>query len=320
MGTLSVRHSRGQAIGQVWDGVSAGFAAVTGCREWQDVKQSFGVEVARETITECSAKNCGLSNSRGRRHAAFCKIGTDKVRYVLPWVRVAEVTVGDAFGWHVHTHFLLFLPAGTTDEQLGVLYDSMWVRWADGSARAGLDGALRVNDCHFFEGDVADVLGSYVTKGVYSAGEKAGLEMARGDLKSARFGNRSPFQVLRDVVLPGEDLSEVDADAALWAEFEQGSHGRRQMLWAYGAREVLGLGVEKTDEEIADEETGTVEDALLELPGESIWPIVAIPGRRASLLEAAEVGGFAAATRLLDSWGVAWTLPRLSSWDVGPPL
>lgn len=320
MGTLSVRHDLGHSITEVWDGVSVGFDAVTACRDWQDEKERYGVEVSRETITTCAAKSCGQDSARGRRHAAFCKVGTDRVKYVLPWVRVAEVTVGDAFGWHVHTHFLLFLPAGTTDGQLWALYDSMWVRWAAGAAKAGLDDALRVNDCHFFEGDVAEVLGSYVTKGVYSAGEKAGLEMARGDLKSGRFGNRSPFEVLRDVVLPGEDLSHVVDDAALWAEFERGSHGRRQMLWAHGARELLGLDVEKSDEEIAAEETGTLEDALLDLPGESVWPVVGVPGRRASLLEAAEVGGFAAAAQLLDSWGVAWSLPRVSSWDTGPPL
>jgi len=59
---------------------------------------------------------------------------------------------------------------------------------------------------------------------------------------------------------------------------------------------------EQTDDEIADEELGG-DELLLLMPGSwrELWQT---PDRVCGLLEAAELGGFTAASALLDSW--AW--------------
>ncbi len=45
-----------------------------------------------------------------------------------------------------------------------------------------------------------------------------------------------------------------------------------------------------------------------------------LPDRVCGLLEAAELGGFAAATFLLDSWGMAWLPGKAAApWPAPPP-
>ena len=88
--------------------------------------------------------------------------------------------------------------------------------------------------------------------------------------------------------------------------------GRRDLrAWA-------GLGDEQTDEEIAEEEPGG-EELLLLMP-ESWRELRQLPERVCGLLEAAELGGFAAATSLLDFWGLAWSPGKAAPpWPARPP-
>jgi hypothetical protein len=73
--------------------------------------------------------------------------------------------------------------------------------------------------------------------------------------KKGRGAHLTPFQLLGLVV----DTGDV-APLTLFREFAEVFKGRRQLVWSRGLREVLGVGVEKSDEEIADEVTA---DAVL---------------------------------------------------------
>lgn len=315
--TFTVKHSAKHSAVEVWDAVQAGHHAITSGRAHTAEKAALGVEVSRETITTCPAKTCGTDTAHGRRHAKFCKIGTDKVKHVLPWLRLVEVTTGDA-GWHVHQHMLVFLPPGTDLDSAEDLYDDWHGRWVDGAASVGLHGSLKVNRIELI--DSAKALADYFTKNTYggpgvvtekalkaskaAAGTSLGFELARGDLKQARFGNRNAMELLRDVV-----ADPRRTDLALWIEFEQASVGRRQMTWAHGARLLLALTEEeRTDEEIADEETGTADDAVAVIPTSVYRAQVARRRRRAALLEAVE-RSTSEALALLDAWGVEWMPP-----------
>jgi len=101
----------------------------------------------------------------------------------------------------------------------------------------------------------------------------AALEVARGDLKDARMGNRTPFAVLRGLVEvhhtgdlgPTRTLRDVRRDEALWAEWERGSKGRRQIAWTPGLRaELLADEPELTDEQIAEQDQGGEDVALID--------------------------------------------------------
>lgn len=309
MMTFTMKHASGDRLSDLWDALQKGWHSITAGRVHQAEKAVYGVETSRTLITECSAKSCGRDDHHGRRHSARCKIGSYLVKHVLPWLRLAEITHGAA-GWHVHVHAVVFLAAGVTDLQLQGLYVKWWSRWNSGLVAAGVDGSLMVNTAKFFEGrEVHKDVGNYVTKNTYSAGDLAGLEVGRSDLKSARFGNRTPFQILRDFVLQTDGPQNVERDAALWAVFEEASHKRRQMTWAHGARAILGLDdVEQTDDEIAAEEMGSADDALLSIPQDSWKAMIRVAGRRADLLDLAESpdGSLEKIGALLDEWGTEW--------------
>lgn len=281
--TFTVRHHAKHTLATVWDAVQAAHAAMTSGRAYQADKARLGVATTRVVAS-------------GARKGQT--VPTD----VLPWLRVVEVTQG-ANGWHVHQHMLVFLPAGTSKNTLADLYGAWHGRWSLGARSAGLDGSLMVNVAKFV--DSSGGIGSYVTKNTYTPAEVAGLEVARGDLKVARFGNRSAMQLLRDVV-----DGSTGADRALWAEFETVSAGRRQMTWAGGARDLLNLGAERDDEQIAAEEVGSGADAVCLVDPKDYRTGIALVGRRATLLDALEVSP-AAAFDLLDRWGVPYRLPSL---------
>ena len=334
--TYTVRHDLSMSASEVWDAVQAGHHAITSGRAHQGEKERMGVP-SPEIVTECdfttphdervvcpvaacgqdsvkgrrhAARNCGDGEltKRARRHARTCRLGKP-VSFVLPWMRFVEVTLGDN-GWHVHQHMLVFLEADTTDRDRDDLYAIWWARWRDGSAAVGLDGALMVNHAQWVDSprDVA----RYVTKGIfevvpekYTPAERAAFEVARGDLKTGRFGNRSSMELLRDLV-----MNRDPSDLSLWLDFEKASKGRRQMTWAHGARALLLPDVEElTDEEIAEQELGSEVDAVADLRLSSFRRDVLEPlGRRAELLEAVEADP-ALALALLEEWGVEWRVP-----------
>lgn len=273
MATFTVRHNSAQSAREVWDAVAVGWTGVTTGDRWQDTKVRFGVPAVR-VLKSGPRKGERVSSS------------------ILPWVRVAEVTHGDN-GWHVHLHVVLFLPSHVSDDGLADLYGGMWSRWNAALVAAGYDGGLQVNTAAFMTGrEVAKRLSEYVTKNTYTGASSAlALEITRGDLKAGRFGNRSAMGILADVAV-NSDMPDDDPtkrrDLALWHEYEQASAGRRQMTWAVGARDLLGLGAEVEDKDIAAEEVGTEDDAVVVLPGDSWAMLRTRPGRRAALLEAVE--------------------------------
>ena len=65
-----------------------------------------------------------------------------------------------------------------------------------------------------------------------------------------------------------------------------------------------GLGRERTDEEIAADETGG--DDLIALDGDT-WSWLERAGRATELLDVAETGGMAGATAWLDARGLGWS-------------
>ena len=93
-------------------------------------------------------------------------------------------------------------------------------------------------------------------------------------------------------------------DCELSLTGEKVSPNRRQPTWSHNLPEWAGLHVERTDEEIAQEDMHG--DDQLVIPAES-WPTVR--AELADLLDTAESGGAAAARRWLESRGLHWIAP-----------
>lgn len=229
--TLTMRHRLGQRLADLWDSLSYGWSKVTSGRAWERDCNLYGEWLPREVKGEV-------------RHG-----------HRINFVKAVEVTNG-ANGWHVHIHALLFVRDGVTDDDVALLSQSIYGRWANALQRKGLSSPTPENgiDTRLVRRGDSHALGDYFTKNVYVGrvdSEGAGWELAGGQGKTARGANRTPFQILADVVT----LGDAD-DLALWWEWEKASTGRRQITWSRGLRYVLQLGVEMTDEEIAEDELG----------------------------------------------------------------
>jgi len=240
--TLTMRHRKGQSLASLWDAVSDAWHAATSGAGWTLDQDTYGAPFTRRV-------------NSGRRRGEFV------TRDRIPTIRVVEVTHGSA-GWHVHVHALLLFGSRASAGQVGRVGASMFGRWSGSLVRGGFDAPTFTHglDARRLEGSPAAALGEYFTKAQYSAS----MEVTRADLKDAKYGNRTPFSVLRGLVevhktgdLGTRTIGDVDQDEALWSEWEAGSKGRRQVAWTPGLRSMLLPDeAELTDEAIADLELG----------------------------------------------------------------
>lgn len=243
--TLTMRHRDGQSLRSLWDALSKAWNGVTKGRPWKRASERYGIE---------------------------------------GFTRVVETTHGE-HGWHVHVHVAVFLRADVTAKDVDDLGCEMFQSWRAALIRNGMDAPIARSgglDAKLWDGE-SSVMADYFTKAEYASDvSKAALELARGDLKQARGGNRTPFQILSDLVSFG-----LADDVDLWIEWEKGSKGRRQLTWSRGLREKLLATIEKTDEELASEELGSAVDDLVEIPAAGVRMLVDLQ-LHALVLEVAE--------------------------------
>lgn len=235
----------------------------------------------------------------------------DKEYDRLGFTRAFETTWGKENGWHPHLHVLLYLGRPIDTEECLRLVNLLFDVYQRGLERSGYT-------CSYVRGvhaevattrrDADVVLGKYLTK--------IASEVTRQDKKVANGGRFTPFDLLREAVEQG------NADCLdRWHEYEQATFGTKLLTWSGRRKEradirtLAGLRRERTDQEIADDELG--DPIALVIPAEEwrgVW------WRRMALVEAAELGGAAAAVDWLTERGIRWELPvdRGQAWKPDP--
>lgn len=235
----------------------------------------------------------------GSRWAAACKRSG-----VVGWVRVWEVTEG-VNGWHVHVHAVVVLGPGADASALEDVAGGMFGRWARSLERSGLRKPLRIGqDWHLVAGEAAgSELAEYLSKlGLVpeAVAGSLGLELTHTQPGRTRAATKT-----RPVWSLHQDYAQAPSKALLRRihEWEQVSKGRRQIGYSAGFRDLFGVSLESTDEEIAAEEMGSASDDLVVILAGGWARMVAQPSRIRQLLDAAEVGGLHLVRALLDEWG-----------------
>lgn len=208
------------------------------------------------------------AKQRWARHRAYRRIKLG----LIGSVTATEVTGGGAHGWHPHFHMILILD---DDTDLTPLRDA----WLASLRGAGLDGAGAA-----FQAQGADAAGAYIAK--WGAAEELTLSQRK---KGRGRTGRTPAQLL------AASCDEGDREAGhLWAKYAIVFHGRRQLVWSRGLKELAGVG-EVDDQEAArdQQQDGQIETARANIPHQVWRDDVAArrADRRAELLDRAEEVG-----------------------------
>lgn len=288
MVTLTLRHKSGDDLGQLVDWLLGVFDEVKKDRiyGWSDIEKLFGIVAP------------------GRRGL---------VRSRIFGIRAFECTHGYN-GWHPHLHILMFLRSGSDVEIFGRLMRDAWyevnggefeLRGCHAEELLPVDRDMWERGCTVTcnDADVAD----YISKFGRPPRWDVSSEIAMSHRKLAGGGegyskHYTPLELLNKY------LEEGDEEAGrLWLEFGEVMFRRNMTTWSPGLREFVGLGREQTDEEVA-EDTHDYK-TLLALLSSSMWSIIRTSGRRAELLDVADVGDVAK----VDEWLSAWCRPP------GPP-
>jgi hypothetical protein len=197
-------------------------------------------------------------------------------------VRALEVTYGRN-GPHPHIHMLLF--CDTTQE---LLASDLLPHWKSACLSVGLEApnehGIDIQDGHYAAG--------YISKWGLDC------ELTKSHVKRGNGDGLTPFDLLRvSAGLLACDWMDCDAAGRTFQDFAEAFFGRHQLCWSRGLRQMLGLGQEKTDEELAQEKT---EDAsVIAIIDDFDWRRVRRYDMRAAVLIAAEEGGAAEVERLL---------------------
>ena len=210
---------------------------------------------------------------------------------VVGSVRALEVTHGSN-GWHPHLHILFFL----SEPPSPVLPDVLKHRWMQCVASDG--GFASYNhgcDVKVADDEIAEYIakwGHEPTKPIWTASH----EVAKAVVKKGRVGGRTAFQLLADFADGDEDASTY------FLHYASVFKGERQLYWSQGLRELLGLAEEKSDQDLAEEQS-EVAIILATLTWEQ-WRVVLGNDARADLLLVASSGDASAVRSWLAGLGV----------------
>lgn len=278
--TLTMRHHHGQQLEALWDALAYAWSRLTSGRAWQQFEAQAGI---------------------------------------IGYIKSTEITYSNTNGWHVHLHVLvvtsrsIYIPIacqraqGRARNPYPIEYrlpkDIIAERWEKALKAKGVEVIPERGGVDWDVASDAEKLANYVTKfgNKASASDRISAEMTLGQYKKARKNaSRTLWQVLEDAVATG-DMDDIE----VWQEYERVSRGRRAMTWSRGLREWAGLGVEQSDEEIAEEVAG---DRVVALIDADSWHRVVQP-RAAELLDALQEGE-EHALAWLDAVGAAYCVER----------
>ena len=267
--TLTMRHSAGDRLADLWDALSSGWRSAFGTRKW-------------------TGQRARLTERNGRLVELPAMTGDAELFDVAGMTRVVEATYGSpqrgGHGWHLHIHALVFSAStmrSALRQELPVWVapglDREWLarnvfaarvhdRWSAGLRKLGYGAGSVAVDVREVADDGAEYVGRYLAKATYDAAAKVGVEVAAGQVtKTGRTDrNRTPFELLADLAESVDargfgvrtprhwavkeagdgDWAVIDTDTgevvsvtppgewAIWHEWEQASKGRRQILWS----------------------------------------------------------------------------------------
>ena len=171
-------------------------------------------------------------------------------------IKVFELTVSEANGWHLHVHELYFHEPDAFrgvavslnpdyQEFLRSFEDGLYKHWRTAALDAGFDEPSREHGLQVQNGDFA---AEYFAK--YGVEPQSGWgidsELTKSHIKKAKKGF-SPFDLLKLY----QDTKHPDLLPIL-QEYAYAMQGQQQLIWSRGLKKRFGI-TDKTDEELVEE-------------------------------------------------------------------
>ena len=201
-----------------------------------------------------------------------------------------EFTWGDENGWHPHHHVLLVHDQDLDAGAIAALHSHFHSRVAAACRDPGLRQPDKLHAVRIDPNVSATAAGAYVAKGRdWTPAE----EMGRGDLKTGRVGNRTPFQILADYYQTGDSR-----DRDLWREYRRIIQGLSAVRWSRGLRRSM---LSRQAEALSDKDLALEDVAgqLVTVVASTTWSDIRSAGLDHAVLVAAEHGGLAEVRPLL---------------------
>jgi len=228
------------------------------------------------TLTFPHVRDDPLADIMGRMQKAMDRFRTGRAyrtmreRYeVAGVVKGLEATWG-VNGWHPHLHLLVFGKPGLNADR--ATHDALASAWVGALEKVGLCPHSKITWAmeHALDLRGGDKAAEYVAK--FGREEKWGMssELTRHQAKVgarglAGFdGHVTPFQIL-DWARSGDSTA-----VRLWREFADVFHGKRQLVYSQGLKDVLGIR-DRDDQDIVEDDArrpeevtaGTIDQAQL---------------------------------------------------------
>jgi hypothetical protein len=263
MGTLTMRHHKGHSLDQEWTALSKGWNSVSRSQVWRKWKGRLG--------------SPGL-------------------------IKVVECNYGCEHGWHVHLHFVLLVDGSCSEADVRQLSGWLFPKWERSLHLAGMPGALSIaQDLHLVDGvEAASQVGEYLNNATaYGTAESLGRELHASWSKQARSDHKTVphWRLIEEFAETGD--TEL---LALWHEWERDSKRHHQYEVSKGLRDLLLVGPEKSDEEIAAEEVGDRD--LVQISPDGWRQVLAANWLPSKILEVMESDGPGAVCRFLTDEGI----------------
>lgn len=226
-----------------------------------------------------------LRHNLGDRLENLSRVLTDGIRFVhsgAPYARfkkqfgvkgsitATEVLYNSENGWHIHKHQILFIDRKKINTPLMQIWlYERYERYLESKGYSSVDGVgVVVSD---LVTDKSTVPG-YITKW--------GIEKELTALDHKVSKGYTPFELL-----------DNPENEEIYAEYSRTMYGKRRLVWSRGLRSLLGLGIELSDEELAEQQELLGADIVV-LRNIEVheWHYIREHGLRCQVLEKAEQG------------------------------
>lgn len=335
-GSVTCRHNVHDPLAKLLEIQSAGWAHVTNSRVWRegDSRRPYSRRrhvCSADTQDSDPCDNNRVCRRRWVKHAhnfhcvKGCRVQSDKYLGPHPgrigYVRASEINIGSN-GWHPHHHPIVLFKG--TPEQAQAYADSVVDEWILGVEAAGGE-AVRQGGQQLqvlTSGEAFKQLDRYVTKQTYALALEAVWSQSKGlpgktgrASKSRDWGTSPHWSLLANIALGSGEHADIEK----WWELEEATKGHRMIAWSRILRTLAGVGEdERTDEDIAEEEMGSVADSVCFITASGWYDLARYPAVVGELMTTLESGGWVGLRALLDVWGIEYLLPS-EVVDAGVP-